>query len=715
MPRFIINLIISLALLSLAACDNHPWNDPYSETDSKANIRYSSFSASPKTLDPARSYSSDEIIFIAQIYEPPLQYHYLKRPYTLIPLTAAHMPKVFYLDQAGQKLPAASSQVAFTVYEMEIKPGIYYQPHPAFAKNQQEAFVYQQKAQDHQSVAGKEAFIFAQRRELIADDYVYQIKRLAAPGINSPIFGIMSSKIVGLSDFALLLQKNKPLNNKWLDLRKYPLVGAKAIDRYRYQIIIKGVYPQFMYWLAMPFFAPIPWEVDAFYAQPGMREKNISFDWFPVGTGPYMLIENNPNRRMTLVRNPLFHPEFFPVEGEPGDKSLGYLNQAGKKLPFINQVVFTLEKESIPRWNKFLQGYYDQSTISSDSFDQAIQIDSSGLPILTPSLKKMGVYLQTTVMQAMSYMGFNMRDDVVGGNSERARKLRLAISLAVDFEEYINIFLNGRGLPAQGPIPPGIFGYETGAPGINNYLFTWKNNKPTRRPIEVAKRLMSEAGYANGIDPVTGEPLILNYDVATTSGPDEKALLAWMREQFAKLGIQLNIRNTEYNRFQEIIRLGKGQIFMWGWIADYPDPENFLFLLYGPNSKALYGGENAANYYNKEFDALFDHMKNMPNSNARQQIINKMLEIIRHDAPWVWGVYQEEFILNHVWDYPSKPNVMSYNALKYQKINPVLRDKLRHEWNKKVLWPIGVLVLIFLIVSLPVFIRYTQKERKSVK
>ncbi len=221
----------------------------------------------------------------------------------------------------------------------------------------------------------------------------------------------------------------------------------------------------------MPFFAPMAWEADSFYAQQGLIDKNITLDWYPVGTGPYLLAENNPNRRMILERNPLFHDAAYPLEGEPGDKEKGLLNDAGKKLPFIDRVVYILEKESIPYWSKFLQGYYDASGVSSDSFDQAIEFSGEGEVGLTPAMMDKGIQLQTAVTTSIYYMGFNMLDPVVGGSTERARKLRQAIGIAVDFEEYISIFLNGRGVASQGILPPGIFGNEEGSEGINNYKY----------------------------------------------------------------------------------------------------------------------------------------------------------------------------------------------------------------------------------------------------
>ena len=191
-----------------------------------------------------------------------------------------------------------------------------------------------------------------------------------------------------------------------------------------------------------------------------MAAKNLTLDWWPVGTGPYMLSENDPNRRMVLSRNPNFHGEAYPCEGEAGDRAAGLLEDCGKPLPFIDQAVFTREKEAIPYWNKFLQGYYDASGISSDSFDQAVRVNVGGDVALTDEMRDKGIRLLTSVKTSTYYLGFNLLDPVVGGLSPRSTRLRQAISIAIDQEEYISIFANGRGIAAQGPLPPGIFGYE---------------------------------------------------------------------------------------------------------------------------------------------------------------------------------------------------------------------------------------------------------------
>jgi ABC-type transport system substrate-binding protein len=707
-------------LLLIAGCDDRPWNRPYPAGDASRNIYYASFSERPNHLDPAQSYSSNEVTFTGQIYEPPLQYHYLKRPYQLIPLTATEVPVAHYLDADGQPLPddADSEHIAFSYYDIHIQPGIHYQPHPAFALDEQGGLLYSALGEaELEDIHTLSDFSESGSRELVAADYVYQIKRLAHPKLHSPIFGLMSDYIVGLSEYAGTLEAayEKLADGRdggvYLDLARYPLAGAEILDRYSYRIKIRGKYPQLLYWLAMPFFAPVPPEADAFYSQPGMQERNITLDWFPVGTGPYMLTVNNPNRQMVMERNPNFHGERYPDAGEPGDREAGLLDDAGKSLPFIERIVFSLEKEDIPYWNKFLQGYYDSSGISSDSFDQAINIGSGGEVNLTDAMQAQGILLNTAVSTSIFYTGFNMQDPVVGGDSERARKLRLAISIAIDFEEYISIFLNGRGIAAQGMIPPGIFGHVEGEAGINPYVYDVTERGPRRKSIETARRLLAEAGYPEGRDIRSGKPLVLYFDTAST-GPDAKARLDWLAKQFDKLDLQLVIRGTDYNRFQDKMLKGTAQIFQWGWNADYPDPENFLFLLYGPNSKVGLNGENAANYSNPEFDRLFSEVKNMENSPERARLIGKMIDIARYDAPWVWGFFPKQFSLHHAWYKNSKPNLMANNGLKYKRIQPELRAQLQAQWNRPVRWPLYALAGLLLLVVLPAVLAYRRQQRQ---
>ena len=691
-------------------------NNPYPNAEAHKKIYYTSFLEQPKTLDPARAYSSNEYQFIAQIYEPLLEYDYLARPYELVPLSANTMPDIAYLDSALKPITDFEHQsVAYSVYTLVVKKGLYYQPHPALARDAQGNSRYLSLPAhylENEGISVLADFSSTGTREVVAEDYLYEIKRLANPATSSPIYGLMSDYILGFKAFAGQLPTPKN-SATWLDLRQYPLEGLKKIDNYTFQITIKGQYPQFEFWLAMPFFAPIPWEADKFYAQAGMRANNLSFDWYPIGSGPFMLAENNPNRQMILRKNPHYQRLFHPAFATAADKKAGYLQEIGKPMPFLDEVVFTLEKESIPRWNKFLQGYYDLSSVTSDSFDEAIQINAQGQPVLTPEMQEKHIYLEQAFESNMFYMGFNMLDPVVGGDSERARQLRMAISIALNLDEYIALFYNGRGKTAQGPIPPGILGYDEGARGVNPYVYQWMDNRLVRRKLTEARQLMTKAGYDKGIDPKTGKALVLNYDVSMTTRPDEKAQLDWMRKQYARLGIDLNIQSTEYNRFQEKMRSGNAQIYYWGWNADYPDPENFFLLLYGPNGKVQYGGENASNYHNAEFDRLFMLMKNRPNDETRKQIIAQMVEIARHDAPWIWGINTELLTLSQQWVAPMKPHSFTYNTLKYMTVDGAVRNQLRSSWNQAKFAPLlGVLGLLIVLVA-PVSWVFRNKEKQG--
>lgn len=711
----------------LTACGDGVWNNPYPNETGTSDVIYSSFGERPKRLDPVSSYSSNEYQFIAQIYEPPLQYHYLLRPYKLIPLTATALPRLRYLNDYGEEVtedhPTEDhltqdhpTEIAFSEYTVSIRPGIHYQPHPALAVDGDNRPVYLNLQEpDLKGIYTLDDFEHRGTRELTAADYVYQIKRIASPFLHSPIAGVMREYIVGFDEFQEQVRaRYQDDKTAWRDLRALPLAGVDVVDRHTYRIRIRGQYPQLVYWLAMPFFSPMPWEAEKFYNQPGMEERNISLNWYPIGTGPFMLTENNPNLRMVMEANPNFHGERYPSKGESGDVAAGLLADAGRPLPMVRKAVYSLEKENIPYWNKFLQGYYDASGITSDSFDQAIQINTTGDIQLTELMRGKGIRLETAVATSILYMGFNMTDLVVGGHSQRARLLRRAISIAVDYEEYISIFANGRGIASQGPIPPGIFGHVVGEAGINPYIYDWVRGGPRRKSLEHARDLMAEAGYVDGIDAATNRPLILYFDTPAASS-DAKAQLNWMRKQYQKLGIQLVIRATDYNRFQEKMRNGTNQIFQWGWNADYPDPENFLFLLYGPNGKIKHHGENAANYANPEFDRLFEQMKNMKNGPERLRIIRHMTGILQRDAPWLWGLHPKSFSLFHGWYKNVKPNLMANNLLKYRRVDGDLRALKRAQWNQPRYWPLVILLILLILSFIPAAAEFYRRERSAMK
>jgi oligopeptide transport system substrate-binding protein len=710
-----------LVAACIAACDN----SPFPADERSANILYSTFTGQPAHLDPARSYSSDEYLYIQQIYEPVVQYHLLKRPYELVPLTATEVPHPEYFDAEGKSLPpdAPPEEVARAVYTIRLRPGIRYQNHPCFAKDDEGRPRYLSLTERAmRGISALEHFPHTGTRVLTAHDYVWQIKRLAHPALECPILPVLEEAVEGMHELAGALsaelgriraerkaavgalynqERDERANPIFLDLDRFELPGARALDDLTLQIVLKKKYPQMKYWLAMPFFAPMPKEADRFYAQGPLVERSITLDTSAVGTGAFRFETFNPNMEIVLTRNENYRGDPYPSEGMPEDRDAGLLADAGRPTPFLDKAVYKLERESNPRWIKFLQGYYDASTIGSDVFDRAVSLSSSGTLDLSEEMKAKGIRLVTDPEPTLYYFAFNMLDDVVGGYTPERKKLRQAIAIAMDMEEYIQIFRNGRDLVPHGPIPPGIFGHRTGREGMNPLVYDWDEQAgaPRRKPIEEAKRLLAEAGFPGGRGP-DGKPLVLYFDNMMT-GAEAKAELDWIRKQFAKIGIDLQTRTTDYNRFQEKAKKGNFQILWWGWIADYPDPENFLFLLYGPNSKVKADGENAANYDNPEFNALFARMESMEDGPERQEIVDRMTRIIREDGPWIPHFFVVEYVLFHSWYGNNKAMSIGGGALKYRRIDPEARRALREEWNSPVWWPLVALALALAAVVAP--------------
>ncbi|MGB8143642.1 MAG: peptide ABC transporter substrate-binding protein, partial [Chromatiaceae bacterium] len=198
-----------LVLIFLTGCGEGAWNNPWPAREAGANVLYSSFEERPKHLDPARSYSSNEYAFLAQIYEPPLQYHFLLRPYQLIPLTAESLPEPAYFDAEGRALPqdAPAAAIARSEYLIRIRPGTYYQPHPAFAQDAAGGYRYHHLTPaDLEDVNRLADFLETGTRELTAADYVYQIKRLAVPWRHSPIAGVLGEHIQDFSELTARIE-----------------------------------------------------------------------------------------------------------------------------------------------------------------------------------------------------------------------------------------------------------------------------------------------------------------------------------------------------------------------------------------------------------------------------------------------------------------------------------------------------------------------------
>jgi len=563
-------------------------NEPVPKALLAENVLFSSYQESPKYLDSTSSYSNNETPWTYAVYEPPLKYHYLKRPYELEPRTLTTLPSVKFLSKEGKELPVQTpaDQIAESVFELKIQPGILYQPHPAFAKKEDGQYRYLSlKESDIEGIRRPYDFEHMGTRELLAEDYAYAIKRLATPRVKSPSFGFLSEKIVGLTDYGkqikIFNEKLKagksarevgPLGHlPWLDFREHALSGVEVLDAHTLKIRVVGKYPQFKYWLAMTFFSPIPWEVDAFYAQDGMSRRNLNPDTWPVGTGPYMLTEYVPNSRMELVRNPNYRGVPYPCEGEPGDQEKGLLKDCGKRTPFVDKVVSVIEKEGTSVATKFIQGYYDIPQLERGEPGIGYQVSIQDGTGRAKELLERKIQLPSTIQVGFWHFGFNWLDPVVGlGKTPeeqiRNKKLRQALAIAFDFEEYVSIFEDDRAQVNHSVVVPGLFGNNLS--NHNPVIYDkMPDGKFKRKSIEVAKKLLTEAGYPDGRDLKTGQPLVLNYDTQGV-GPGYKARLDWVSNNLPSSMFKLKLETQTTTVFKTRCAKGLPNSFSGdGWLT----------------------------------------------------------------------------------------------------------------------------------------------------
>lgn len=354
--------------------------------------------ANVKGLDPIRASDLYSSTVIAQMYEGLLEYHYLKRPFTLQPALAESMPTV--------------SDNGLT-HTFKIKKGVFFHDNPAFPN-------------------GK-------GREVTAEDFIYSFKRLADPRNTSEGFWIFDGKIKGLNEW---------VNNVRAEKANYdtPIEGLQAPDKHTLVIKLIKPYYQLYYVLAMQFASVVPREA--------VEKYGAEFLNNPVGTGPYLLEKPSDwvrGSKITLKKNPNWRGETYPSEGEPADKEKGLLADAGKPLPFAEKLVFTELPEDQPRWQNLVKGNFEFGEIPNDNFESAVKDNKAA-----PELAKKGMYLDITPSADVTYIAFNMKDPILGKN----KNLRHAMALAQDVKTLVDKFYNGRAIAAQGPVPPGLGSYD---------------------------------------------------------------------------------------------------------------------------------------------------------------------------------------------------------------------------------------------------------------
>ena len=543
--------------------------------------------ADAKVLDPALVEDYYSAMAVALTNEGLLQYHYLKRPHELIPLLAESMPEV--------------SKDGLT-YTFKIKKGVKFSDHAAFA-------------------GGK-------GREVTAQDFVYSFLRVADPKVASGGFWIFDGHIKGLNEWR---EKQKTAEKIDYD---HPPEGLKAVDASTLQITLLQKYPQLLFVLAMPQTFVVAHEV--------VDKLGKDFGNSPVGTGPYKFVNWQRGSRIVFDRNPSWRGETYPSDGEAADKDAALLSDAGKAIPFADRVELHVFVESQPMWLNFLSGSLDETGIPKDNFATAIKADTQELQ---PDLLKKGISLTKTAEPDVTYTAFNLEDPII---KKGGANLRKAISLALDKKKDIEVFLNGRGIIAQSPVPPGLAGYD------EKYV-----NPYSEFSIEKAKEYLKKAGYPEG----KGLPELV---FESTQGTDSRQRAEKFQQELAAIGIKVRINVNQFSELTEKINQKKAQ--MWGiaWLADYPDAENFLQLLYGANKTP---GPNGSNFDNKEYNKLYEQVRGMQDSPERRKLIHRMIEVFAEEMPWVAESHRISYSLTHPWLKNFKPGYMGASFAKFLRVD----------------------------------------------
>jgi ABC-type transport system substrate-binding protein len=567
-------------------------------------------------FDPQRVDDRYSVGVCENLFEPLLSYDYLARPVKLVPLVAAAIPAP---EEGG------------TRYTFRIRPGILFADDPAFK---------------------------GQKRELVAKDFEYALKRFRDPANRSPYAWLFENKLVGLDELEARAKKSGKFE---YDTK---IAGIEVRDKYTLSLKLKDPDFNFLYVLAMPNVVPVAREVIEAYGEDTMGH--------PVGTGPYMLKEWVRRSKIVLVRNPNHRGYELDVRyADPADewdrRAIEAL--AGKRLPLIDRVeIYPIEDEQ-PRFLAFLNREHD--IMDETPFAFIHQVLPNGK--LAPNLAKQGVRDYPELQPELTYITFNMSDKAegranpVGGYTPERIALRRAMVMAHDRQQEIDIVRKGQAIPAQSPVAPGVVGYD---PAFHTTAQDYDLPK--------AKALLDMFGYVDRDgdgwrEAPDGSPLVIGHKYyASTQEYRQQA------ELFAKCMKDVGLRVEAIAvQFADLLKDKKVSNYVTAqsaWIADYPDAQNFLQLLYGPNT----GQSNEAEFRLAEYDRLYERSLALPDSEERNRLYREMTRLVLAYAPWRLGVHRVFNHLQYPWVKGYKKHPILYTNFKYLDIDAAAQQAAVH-------------------------------------
>ncbi len=558
-------------------------------------------SAGPGSLDPVRGSTTYDNQACSFVYENLLQYKYLVRKGELEPLLCKAMPTV--------------SADGLT-YTFELKEGVLFHDDDCFE-------------------GGK-------GREMTAEDVVYSIKRIADNRIGSKNWWLLKSTLAGFDEWRDAQNADGGASFDY----DAPCEGIQATGKYTVQFKLTEPVSRFLNILAMFQTSVVPREAAETYGS--------EFSIRPVGTGPFLMTDWQTSKSLDFVRNPNYREELYPSECGDEDKAAGFDKAAGQRLPIVDRVHIDCFVQDQPMWLNFRSGQLDYAQIPAEYYVESI---NKRKKTLKPAYAAEGITWTPVPLLDFIFRGFNMEDELLGGDSERSRKLRQAISLAINPVEFNDTFYNSQNVIYDGPIPPGLEGYPKD--GVNSKAFRGLN-------LEEARGLLAEAGYPGG----EGLPTI---DYFTSKAANSAEQVEMMTRQLGEIGIKLSPTLLEFPQLIETINKKQAPMFSFAWGSDYPDGENNLALFYGPNESP---GANHFNYKNAEYDALYEQILTMKRSPERTAIMEQMVDILLEDAPYVGSMARTRNYLARPWLKNFKPTENFWNWPKYVDVDMAMKAEM---------------------------------------
>ena len=469
-------------------------------------------------------------------------------------------------------------------------------------------------------------------RELTAQDVVYTFMRFMDPAQRSPTQFLMRNKLVGLDALA----RAGGSGRFDYDAR---VPGLEALDRYTIRFRLTSADYRFGYLLAHTSTGVVAREVVETYGPDVGRH--------PVGTGPYMLTSWAPGTRAVLDANPDYRGFIwdFAAGSDPRDSEI-VAQMRGKRMPQIGHIELSIIEEDTTYWLTFLRGDLDVAALLP-RFQATALVEGK----LAPELAAKGLSMYSATRPAAGFTAFNFRDPIVGGFSPQKIALRRAVALAYDGDELVHVVFNDKAERAQMPIPPGVTGYDPSYRSNNGH------------DPELANRLLDRFGYKRGADGFRmlpdGKPLILVRN-SYTGGTARDEDLVWQKSM-ERIGLRIRMETLTGAEVAKRATTCTTMLFSVNWVADYPDGENFMQLLYGPNSLE----SNPGCYQSETYDRLYRRAEALPDGAERNGLFVGMTRQMEADTAWVLGAYPRSIVVVQPWVLGHKVHPFLYSILPY--------------------------------------------------